>query len=250
MAPKPDHPLTTAPLPARLPDDSTHTPAQHAPPLPSPSQQPHTLFSPRGLRQLGLFCAGAGLMVGSIAISRRAVARRKMAAMPAFLHATVPPSGAARAAAAAAAAGTKTTAAASSAAATPAGAMARTAGAPAPALTAEHWRAEGSVMAAEALALATLNVAAFAVMLAGGLAWAFDLSSVADLRARARLRLHRQTGGEADDDDGALDREVEEWAAGWLARVGVVVEGDGRGGKDGVGGVDGSHGQDEGRSSS
>jgi len=84
------------------------------------------------------------------------------------------------------------------------------------------------------LALATLNVMAFAVALTGGIAWAFDFSSVDDVKARARMGLARRTrgvGGEGEK--GEMDREVEEWVAGWLEKVGVDVEKGGGKGKEG-----------------
>ncbi|KAI1801587.1 hypothetical protein F4811DRAFT_457504 [Daldinia bambusicola] len=68
---------------------------------------------------------------------------------------------------------------------------------------------DSSLIALEALNLATLNVMGFGILMTGGLSWAFDISSVDDLRAKARG--HRgPTGGRTDEE---AEREIEEWAA-------------------------------------
>ncbi len=73
---------------------------------------------------------------------------------------------------------------------------------------------EGPFMAVEALNLATLNVLSFFVMLTGGAAWAFDISSLDDLRGMAR----RHIGPRGPQTDEAAEREVEEWVAKVLSR--------------------------------
>ncbi len=73
---------------------------------------------------------------------------------------------------------------------------------------------DSSLIALEALNLATLNVIGFGIMCTGGLAWAFDMSSIDDLRRRARGRIG-PTGGYTDEE---AEREVEEWVAKILGR--------------------------------
>jgi hypothetical protein len=68
---------------------------------------------------------------------------------------------------------------------------------------------DSSLIALEALNLATLNVVGFGIMLTGGVSWAFDISSVDDLRAYARR--HIGPGGGKTDEE--AEREVEEWVA-------------------------------------
>ncbi|KAM3447990.1 hypothetical protein MY3296_008196 [Beauveria thailandica] len=82
-----------------------------------------------------------------------------------------------------------------------------------------------SSLAAQALGLATLNVAAFGVLLVGGAAWGFDLCSVAELQARTRMAVRRSTGGGGG---GVLreeeEREVDRMVMGLMERLGVDVE--------------------------
>jgi hypothetical protein len=73
---------------------------------------------------------------------------------------------------------------------------------------------DSSLIALEALNLATLNVVGFAIMMTGGVSWAFDLSNIDDLRARARK--HIGPGGGRTDEE--AEREVEEWVAKVLLR--------------------------------
>ncbi|GJC82869.1 hypothetical protein ColLi_05707 [Colletotrichum liriopes] len=77
---------------------------------------------------------------------------------------------------------------------------------------------EGGMIAFEALNLATLNVFSFAMMMTGGAAWAFDVSSVDDLREMAR----RSIRGAAGQTDEAAEREFEEWAAKVLTKFGKM----------------------------
>ncbi|KAH8661905.1 hypothetical protein BX600DRAFT_437340 [Xylariales sp. PMI_506] len=65
-----------------------------------------------------------------------------------------------------------------------------------------------SLIAVEALSLATLNVCGFGIMATGGLSWAFDISTVAELRYLARRNI--KNGGQLDEE---AEREVEEWVA-------------------------------------
>ncbi|EMR70632.1 hypothetical protein UCREL1_2333 [Eutypa lata UCREL1] len=73
---------------------------------------------------------------------------------------------------------------------------------------------DSSLIALEALNLATLNVLGFGVMCTGGLAWAFDISSIDDLRKKARGHIG-PNGGYTDEE---AEREVEEWVAKVLGR--------------------------------
>ena len=77
--------------------------------------------------------------------------------------------------------------------------------------------------ALEALSLATVNVAGFAVMMGAGAGWAFDVSGWEEVRGRLRER--RRGRGRAEDGrdgDGGKGREeeeeLEEWVRGMLGR--------------------------------
>jgi hypothetical protein len=141
-------------------------------PGPEPFVEPPSVFSPRSMKQLGLFAAGAGFLVLSTTITRRAVNRRILSSRPMFYHPSHQ------------------------------GAM-------------KQGNPDGPFIAAEALGLATLNVFAFAVMATGGLAWAWDVSNVEDLRNRARRKLY----GEAGAVDEEAEKEMEEWMAKVLSMV-------------------------------
>lgn len=70
------------------------------------------------------------------------------------------------------------------------------------------------MVAVEALNLATLSVVSFALMAGAGTAWALDISSLEDLRERARRSLYGPEG-RVDED---VDKEVAEWMAKTLGR--------------------------------
>ncbi|KAI1819942.1 hypothetical protein F4861DRAFT_96634 [Xylaria intraflava] len=72
---------------------------------------------------------------------------------------------------------------------------------------------DGSRIALEALNLATLNVLGFAIMMTGGVSWAFDISNIEDLRRMTRK--HIGPGGRTDEE---AEREVQEWIAKVLLR--------------------------------
>ena len=73
-------------------------------------------------------------------------------------------------------------------------------------------------MAFEALQLATLNVLSAAMMVAGGVAWALDISTLDDVRARARRSIDEAA-------DMGLDPEAEKEVAEWMAKtLGLDVE--------------------------
>ncbi|KAI0540374.1 hypothetical protein GGR58DRAFT_499181 [Xylaria digitata] len=73
---------------------------------------------------------------------------------------------------------------------------------------------DSSLIALEALNLATLNVIGFAIMMTGGVSWAFDISNIDDLRKKARKHIG-PSGGRTDEE---AEREVEEWVAKVLLR--------------------------------
>jgi len=66
----------------------------------------------------------------------------------------------------------------------------------------------------EALNIATINVASVAMLFTGGMLWAFDISSVDDLRKDLRKRL----GVDQDRTDQDVEEEIEEWFATVLER--------------------------------
>ncbi|KAH7176579.1 hypothetical protein EDB81DRAFT_897874 [Dactylonectria macrodidyma] len=68
--------LASSPAPQTTTNNSGQdTPRQDAPPVPSWT---------RALKQFGFLSVGAGLLAASVAVSRRAVTRRRLAAMPKF----------------------------------------------------------------------------------------------------------------------------------------------------------------------
>jgi hypothetical protein len=127
------------------------------------------LFSRRSLRQLGMFFGGATLLALSVMVSRRSVIRHTTASQLRFYQQN-------------------------------------------------HWSEQAvgkdknrkdPTVALEALNLATLNVVSFAIMFTGGLSFAFDISSMEELRAKARKTLFEGTSN--TEVDAAAEREVAEW---------------------------------------
>lgn len=159
------------------------------------------LFSERSLKQLGLFFAGASFLTASMLVTRRSIRRKTLAAAVAPL----------RDAKLLKNSSNNTGASVAEMAAKDAG---------------DGAGADGGLIAAEALGLATLNVASFGLMLVGGISWAFDLSSVTDLRTYAR----RQFGlaGGVEEDQQKADEQIEEWIAETLSRK-MRRKGDGEG---------------------
>lgn len=71
---------------------------------------------------------------------------------------------------------------------------------------------QGSLVALEALNLASLNVVSFFIMLAGGLSWGLDLSSIDDLQQLSQRRLRGSLTGERDAKaDEEAERELSEF---------------------------------------
>ncbi|KAG5926055.1 hypothetical protein E4U42_003689 [Claviceps africana] len=75
---------------------------------------------------------------------------------------------------------------------------------------------EGSLMAVQALGLATLNVASFGILLTGGIAWSFDLCDVRDLRVRTQAAL-RRPGTSSEEDE----KEMEQMVGSILEKLGM-----------------------------
>ncbi|RDW61290.1 hypothetical protein BP5796_11182 [Coleophoma crateriformis] len=73
---------------------------------------------------------------------------------------------------------------------------------------------DGALEAFEALSIATINVASVGMIAAGGLLWAFDISSIEDMRKKVRTNMG--TEGLRNDQD--AEEEIEEWMAGILGR--------------------------------
>ncbi|KAL2114776.1 hypothetical protein VUR80DRAFT_86 [Thermomyces stellatus] len=143
--------------------------------------------SRRALNQLGFLAAGSAFMLASIAVTRRAIARKTIASAPKTFQPNVRQP--ARAG----------------------GSLQGGSTEPKP---------QASVDAFEALGLATLNVISFGIFAAGGVAFAFDLSSVDDLRQYARRKMYGPSG-EPDED---AEKELAEWVAGVLGKAGVNVD--------------------------
>ena len=146
-----------------------------------------SLTSPRALNQLGLFAAGSAFMLASIAVTRRSIARRTLAAAPRTFQTNVRgPSG-----------------------------------------TGSHLRGGSSdaqtppaLDAVSALGYATLNVLSFGIAAVGGVAFAFDISSVEDLRTYARAKMYGPKGMPDEE----AEKEMQEWVAGVFAKAGLNLE--------------------------
>jgi hypothetical protein len=72
----------------------------------------------------------------------------------------------------------------------------------------------GAMEAFEALNIATINVFSAGVMFTGGMIWAFDISSLEDMRSKVRKTM----GGNGSPEDTAAEEEIEEWFASVLSR--------------------------------
>ncbi|RSL53767.1 hypothetical protein CEP53_007641 [Fusarium sp. AF-6] len=153
----------TASTPGAQAHRATAAPTE-VPPAPSPWT--------RTLKQFGLFCAGAGFMAASVAISRRSVLRRQLDSMPKFYSSNRQP--------------------------------------------VKFDSADRSLLAVQALGLATLNVMSFAVMLVGGISWGFNLSSVQELRERSQAAIRRP--GLVNPED---EKEMEKMMEDLMARLGM-----------------------------
>jgi len=72
----------------------------------------------------------------------------------------------------------------------------------------------GAMEAFEALTIATVNVFSLSIMFTGGMLWAFDISSLEDMRRKLRGGL----GIDGERRENAAEEEMEEWLATVLAR--------------------------------
>ncbi|KAK0628706.1 hypothetical protein B0T17DRAFT_459145, partial [Bombardia bombarda] len=132
-------------------------------------------FSERSIKQASIFFGGAGFLAMSILLSRRAVARHIRKSRIQFYQPNHFSQAAKESQIAQAAAGRE------------------------------------PLVALEALNLATLNTVSFFIMLFGGAAWALDVSSLDDLRHKARASLYGAAG--------ATDEEAEREVAAWVYKV-------------------------------
>ncbi|CAD6445909.1 20968c34-9a52-4d92-9752-6b7d3048ccb2 [Sclerotinia trifoliorum] len=76
---------------------------------------------------------------------------------------------------------------------------------------------DGSTEALEALSVATINVASISLMLSGGLLWAFDISTVDDMRQRYRAKM----GLLAQETNPEDEKQMEEWVATMMAKLNI-----------------------------
>ena len=76
-----------------------------------------------------------------------------------------------------------------------------------------EYAVNGPLEAFQALQIATLTVGSSAVMIGGGLLWAFDISSVNDLRARIRNAMGVRHVAKSERE---IEAELEAWIAGEL----------------------------------
>ena len=67
----------------------------------------------------------------------------------------------------------------------------------------------------EALNIATINVTSFMIMMTGGLLWAFDISSMDEMRRKIRGGLGVDGTGRSETD---AEQAFEEWLAGVMGR--------------------------------
>lgn len=91
-----------------------------------------------------------------------------------------------------------------------------------------------SLLAAQALGLATLNVMSFGILLVGGVSWGFDLCSVGELRERSRASL-RKPGKVNVEDEEAMKEMMDEL----LAKLGMQLPKEGEEGEEGAEGEGG-----------
>lgn len=86
------------------------------------------------------------------------------------------------------------------------------------------------LLAAQAFGLATLNVSSFGVLLTAGMAWAFDLCSMGELRQRTQEALARQAGeGMLNAED---EKAMEEMMEDLMNKLGMEVPKENEAGND------------------
>lgn len=74
----------------------------------------------------------------------------------------------------------------------------------------------GAMDAAEAFALATVNVCSFGLMIGGGVLWALDISTLEDLRGKVRKGMPVEGEGRTEQES---EEDVEEWMSIVMARM-------------------------------
>ena len=151
---------------------------------PSSSPRTHRLrsavadtFSPRSRKQFLLFAAGSAFLLLSTSITRRALLKRRLATYPQQFS------------------------------------FSHLHGQPSHLSPLSN--VSGPFEALQALNLATLNVAAAAMMAVGGTLWAFDISSLEEMRKKIRGGLGVDGTGRSE---GEVEEEFEEWVATVLSR--------------------------------
>lgn len=78
-----------------------------------------------------------------------------------------------------------------------------------------HSTINGGLEAFEALSVATINVMSVGIMAAGGFSYAFDISSMDDIRKSVKSSIAVGSAGGSDQE---TEKEVEEWFASILGR--------------------------------
>lgn len=177
---KPD----TRPVPSPSPSPPAIRPVDPATSTPPATSSPNhddippypNIFSQRSLKQLGFFFGGASFLALTVLTSRRAAARHLKLSRLKFYEPT----------------------------------HGRTYGMGKngeAAKTAER----DPMIAVEALGLATLGTVSFGIMSAGGMAWAFDFTNLAELRVKMRRSMY--------GDQGVVDEDAEREVAEWLTKM-------------------------------
>lgn len=210
--------------------------ATNPPSVSSPAPPPSAARIARTRKQQSIFLGGVAFVVFSSLITRRALARRyksittslqptpttttppfprqtppTSAQAPGYSPASISPKSANNGATAAELTSTAPSATSSSSSTTTA------TGAAAEAIdsAAADLHNSGPMVALEALSLATLNVISWAIMVTGGALYAFDISSMDDLRRKVRGGMGVDGTGRSEQD---AEEELEEWLATVLAR--------------------------------
>lgn len=83
----------------------------------------------------------------------------------------------------------------------------------------------GYMEALEALNLATVNVLSYAMMLTGGVLYAFDISSLDDMRRNVRSKMGNGDGAQVNDEE---EKEIEKFFVDILEKTGRKFDKDGK----------------------
>ncbi|KAG9244823.1 hypothetical protein BJ878DRAFT_51297 [Calycina marina] len=127
-------------------------------------QGSQSFFSPRSIRQLTLVGAGAGFVLLTSFITRRALVRRYKQSIPKFYNQSHGGKGN---------------------------------------------EVNGALEALDAFTIATINVTSISIYLVGAGLWAFDVSSLQEMRGRIRRRM----GLDQQRQNTTIEDEIEEWFA-------------------------------------